>query len=185
MVGQFGPVIGIYKKIYLHLRALPSSPCVDHQRNHYYSKYVNFLFTNYSLDCSSAIFTYIFHAHMFTLRSIIIVVFIIWEHIVVPVCISRQWEKHFINWSLCHVNELEKLSFYFSHCAHFLKLWDPLKFGTFSRVVSKVCTHKLQTFINEGMSDEMLINWYSSWSKYSHDASIAESETHAKTSSLS
>lgn len=26
-------------------------PCVDHQRNHYYLKYVNFLFTNYSLDC--------------------------------------------------------------------------------------------------------------------------------------
>lgn len=53
-----------------------------------------------------------------------------------------------------------------------------LNFGTFSLVVLFFFSlfscddWWLQKFINEGMSDEIIMNWYSFWSQYSHNAFI-------------
>lgn len=119
-----------------------------------------------------------FHPHVYTPLDHYRCFYYLRTHCCSGVYLSSM-RKHFINWSLCHVNELEKLSF-LMHIKIILKSCGVLKFGTFSRVVSQDCTQKLQIFINEEMSDEMLINWYSSWSKFSHDAFIAESENGKK-----
>lgn len=179
MVGQFGCVIGIYKKKsiciwehFLVLRVLIIN--------------VITIIQNMSTFCSPITRSIVpvqylltfFHPHVYTPLDHYRCFYYLRTHCCSGVYLSSM-RKHFINWSLCHVNELEKLSFLI-HIKFILKSCGVLKFGTFSHVVSQDCTQKLQIFINEGMSDEMLINWYSSWSKYSHDASIAQSENGKK-----